>query len=307
MSSRQFYKKIGEVNYDRKLLEKAQRLARANGGTLNVVAVEKLWKDIRSDGKDKDHVDGVWDVELRTIKYIAENFRHDAAASARMQSEIATAEAVRAAAASNSSSGRGGAGTSAAAQRSRRSVYSAGQASQSASSTAKAASSGDSGDDEAEAEAEVVDWEKESAAAELEEAMLGRCGAINVAKLKSAVERARATGVDAADVVAAERQLSLFHMLSESSKGDYDQSLLDLAEELTTGGRPLDPEGAERLVEAALADGAGLAPDMANPMRDRKTRDCRLAWGANAELFCRHEPSRTSQGSTRSTRPPREP
>lgn len=243
MSSRQYYKKIGEVNYDRKLLEKAQRLARANGGTLNVVAVEKLWKDIRSDGTDKDHVDGVWDVELRTIKYIAENFRHDAAASARMQSEIATAEAVRAAAASNSSSGRGGAGTSAAAQRSRRSVYSAGQASQSASSTAKAASSGDSGDDEAEAEVE----------------------------------------------------------------GDYDQSLLDLAEELTTGGRPLDPEGAERLVEAALADGAGLAPDMANPMRDRKTRDCRLAWGENAELFCRHEPSRTSQGSTRSTRPLREP
>ena len=83
MSSRQYYKKIGEVNYDRKLLEKAQRLARANGGTLNVVAVEKLWKDIRSDGTDKDHVDGVWDVELRTIKYIAENFRHDAAASAR--------------------------------------------------------------------------------------------------------------------------------------------------------------------------------------------------------------------------------
>ena len=64
MSSRQYYKKIGEVNYDRKLLEKAQRLARANGGTLNVVAVEKLWKDIRSDGTDKDHVDGVWDVEL---------------------------------------------------------------------------------------------------------------------------------------------------------------------------------------------------------------------------------------------------
>lgn len=38
--------------------------------------------------------------------------------------------------------------------------------------------------------------------------MPGWFGAVDVPKLKSAVERARATGVDAADVDAAERELS---------------------------------------------------------------------------------------------------
>ena len=133
-----YYKEVDGVNYDRKLLEKAQRLARENAGTLSKDAVEKLWVDVRSDGRNRGHEDGVWDVELRTLLHIADTLKLDKSAAALMKKETAVHEA------SAGGSGSGADSSSGAGKRSRGSVerFEAGPASGKAAGSGSGSGSG---------------------------------------------------------------------------------------------------------------------------------------------------------------------
>ena len=66
---RSYYKQIGRVKFDRALLDCAEDLAAANGGTLGAEEAKRLLADAR------DGPGGVTDWEERTLTYIAEKSR----------------------------------------------------------------------------------------------------------------------------------------------------------------------------------------------------------------------------------------
>jgi len=77
-----YYQQIDGVNYDRELLEMAEKLSKSNGGKLDLAAAQKLCQEACEDGR------GVTDCEKRTLQYIAQTHKLNPAATTFMEMEF---------------------------------------------------------------------------------------------------------------------------------------------------------------------------------------------------------------------------